>query len=137
MVRIECSFLHLSDQQVGIPGKQRLLELQSLIRKGVGEYTTHASVVSVICGDDCVYVVDGWHKPLRVLDDVGLARLLVTVDIFPGAGVVEAEFVRRDANDMTVLLVQLAYHVCVCTSPDMRYHGDLGNGIELRAGVVS
>jgi hypothetical protein len=60
----------------------------------------------------------------------------MTVDVFPGAGVVEAEFMGRDANNVAVLLVQFADHVCVCASPHVGDHGNLRDSIKLRTRVV-
>jgi hypothetical protein len=44
--------------------------------------------------------------------------------------------VRRNAHNVAVLLVKLAYHIRVRAAPYMRDHGNLGDGIELRAGEI-
>ena len=124
------------DQQIGIFSEKKFLLLQRLVREGIRKDATHTCVVLIIGRDDSVHVVDCRYKPLRVLDNVGFSGFLVTMDVFPGTCIVEAEFVGRNADYRAIFLMKDTDHVRICPIPDMSNHGYLSDGMELWTRVV-
>ena len=106
-----CSFLEQAcNEELHIRLNQRLLFSESFLRESGHQQSSESSMISIIRGEDRAYPIRRRSMPDRIFRKVRVPQA-VPVNIIPGAGFDEGNFVRAQPNDGAVMIVKLSHNM--------------------------
>jgi hypothetical protein len=98
--------LQLPHQQVHVSLHNTLLVLKRLQTKRWDKGLPHARMVLLQRIDQRKYPIGSWLRPDRVLGEFPMALLAMPIDVEPGLGIDEGQFIGRQAHNLAVSVVE-------------------------------